>query len=75
MGPSALRIAGITKTIESLGHTVREIGTVTAGGFETTDQGETKTRFLEEIIEVALRGRHDGQRRDGRWLLPTRARR
>jgi arginase len=28
---------------------------VTAGGFETTDQGETKTRFLEEIIEVALR--------------------
>jgi arginase len=55
MGPSALRIAGITKTIESLGHTVREIGTVTAGGFETTDQGETKTRFLEEIIEVALR--------------------
>ena len=55
MGPSALRIAGITKTIESLGHTVREIGTVTEGGFETTDQGETKTRFLEEIIEVALR--------------------
>ena len=55
MGPSRLRIAGITKTIESLGHTVCEIGTVTAGGFETTDQGETKTRFLEEIIEVALR--------------------
>jgi arginase len=52
MGPSALRIAGITETIESLGYTVSEIGTVTAGGFETTDRGETKTRFLEEIVEV-----------------------
>ena len=55
MGPSALRIAGITETIESLGYTVSEIGTVTAGGFETTDQGETRTRFLEEIVEVARR--------------------
>ena len=55
MGPSALRIAGITETIESLGYTVSEIGTVTAGGFETTDRGETKTRFLEEIVEVARR--------------------
>ena len=55
MGPSALRIAGITETIESLGHTVSEIGTVTAGGFETTDRGETKTRFLDEIVEVARR--------------------
>ena len=33
MGASALRIAGITPAIESLGHVVREIGTVTAGGF------------------------------------------
>ncbi len=33
MGPSALSIAGITPAIESLGHVVREIGTVTAGGF------------------------------------------
>ena len=55
MGPSALRIAGITETIESLGHAVSEIGTVTAGGYETTDQGETKTRFLDEIVEVSLR--------------------
>jgi len=55
MGPSALRIAGITETIESLGYTVSEVGTVTAGGFETTDRGETKTRFLEEIVEVARR--------------------
>ena len=55
MGPSALRIAGITEAIESLGYTVSEIGTVTAGGFETAHQGETRTRFLEEIVEVARR--------------------
>jgi len=55
MGPSALRIAGITQTIEELGYTVRETGTVTAGGFETTDHGESKMRFLDEIVEVARR--------------------
>jgi arginase len=56
MGPSALRIAGITAQIEGLGYSVREIGTVTAGGFETTDPGvEGSTRFLDEIIGVAER--------------------
>jgi arginase len=56
MGPSALRIAGITRRVEALGHEVREIGTVTAGGFETTDPGpESRTRFLEEIGQVADR--------------------
>ena len=39
MGPSALRIAGITEAVESLGYTVREIGSVTAGAFETTPGG------------------------------------
>jgi arginase len=55
MGPSALRIAGITAAIESLGRVVKEIGTVTAGGFETTDEGEAGARFLEEIVSVAGR--------------------
>lgn len=56
MGPSALRIAGITETVEALGHTVHEVGTVMAGGFETTAQGdEPKTRFLGEIADVARR--------------------
>ena len=52
MGPSALRIAGLTETIESIGHRVHEIGTVTAGGFETTDTGESSLRFLAEILAV-----------------------
>lgn len=56
MGPSALRIAGITRRVEALGYEVREIGTVTAGGFETTDPGpESRARFLEEIGQVADR--------------------
>lgn len=55
MGPSALRIAGIHEAIEELGFTVREAGTVTAGGFETTDPGDTRTRFLDEIVDVAVR--------------------
>ena len=57
MGPSALRIAGITDTIESVGHNVLEVGTVTAGGFETTEAGGSRTRFLAEIVVVAARTR------------------
>lgn len=55
MGPSALRIAGITEEVERLGRSVNEIGTVTAGGFETTEPGESRTRFLDEIHDVAVR--------------------
>ena len=32
-----------------------EIGTVTAGGFETTEPGESHSRFLDEIVAVANR--------------------
>lgn len=54
MGPSAMRIAGLTGKIEGLGYTVREAGTVTAGGFETADPGdEPSARFLAEIVDVA----------------------
>jgi arginase len=56
MGPSALRIAGITQAVEELGYAVKEAGTVTAGGFETTDPGsESRARFLDEIAGVARR--------------------
>ncbi len=57
MGPSALRIAGITAEIEAVGHRLRELGTVTAGGFETTETGERTLRFLDEIVDVAGRTR------------------
>ncbi len=55
MGPSALRIAGITGELESIGHTVTEFGTITAGGLETTEAGESALRFLDEIEKVVAR--------------------
>jgi len=56
MGPSALRIAGLTGKVEGLGYRVHEFGTVTAGGFETADPGdEAHARFLGEIVDVASR--------------------
>ena len=55
MGPSALRIAGITEEIESIGYRVSELGTITAGGIETTDAGESGLPFLAEVASVADR--------------------
>jgi arginase len=55
MGPSAIRIAGLTPMLEGLGYDVREVGTITAAGPETTDPGETNTRFLPEITDVCKR--------------------
>ncbi len=56
MGPSALRIAGITEAVAAMGYEVEEAGTVTAGSFETADPGnESRARFLEEIAGVAER--------------------
>ncbi|MCE2455710.1 MAG: arginase [Gemmatimonadetes bacterium] len=55
MGPSALRIAGITDSIGAIGYRVVEAGSVTAGGFEVSDPGETSLRFLDEVLCVADR--------------------
>ena len=52
MGPSALRIAGITGELESIGYRIIELGTITAGGLETTEAGESALRFLDEIEKV-----------------------
>jgi arginase len=52
MGPSAIRIAGLGESLEAVGFRVREVGTVTASPPETIDEGETRTRFLDEIADV-----------------------
>lgn len=52
MGPSAMRIAGITGEIEAIGHRVVELGTITAGGIETTEAGRDGLPFLSEIVRV-----------------------
>lgn len=57
MGPSAMRIAGITGEIEAIGHRVVELGTITAGGIETTEPGRNGLPFLNEIVRVVERTR------------------
>ena len=55
MGPSAIRIAGLRKMLDDLGCEVHEAGTVTASGPETSEPGETRTRYLAEITGVCRR--------------------
>ena len=60
MGPSALRIAGLTSALEALGHEVEEVGTVYAGDPERTSPGESRGEggralYLEEILDVCRR--------------------
>lgn len=57
MGPSALRIAGLTGAVESMGYTLTEAGTVTADAFEIAASGDPRLRFLDEIAAVAERAR------------------
>jgi arginase len=54
MGPSAIRIAGLSTMLEGLGYDVREVGTINAGEPETTDPGDSRTRYLAEITDVCL---------------------
>jgi arginase family enzyme len=57
MGPSALRIAGVTEAIEALGYRLREMGTVHAPGPEGLAEGEPGAKFLDEIAQVCARSR------------------
>ncbi len=70
MGPSALRIAGIRGEIEQIGHTVAELGTITAGGLETTDSGEDALPFLHEIHQVTTRTREAVRKALGAGHMP-----
>lgn len=49
MGPSALRVAGLTPRLGRLGYTVLEGGTVTAETPETVRVGESRLRFLDAV--------------------------
>jgi arginase len=55
MGPSAIRIAGLSAMLEGMGYEIREVGTVTASGPETADPGDSRTRYLAEVSEVCKR--------------------
>ncbi len=49
MGPSALRVAGLTEKLQSLGLQVRDRGNVHVPGAELTDRGDPRARFLDQI--------------------------
>ena len=48
MGPSALRIAGITEAVAALGYEVEEAGTVTAGNAPGVNDGASAMTVLSE---------------------------
>ncbi|MCG3130162.1 MAG: Arginase [Phycisphaerae bacterium] len=55
MGPSAIRIAGVQRRLQQLGHTVRDGGDIETGVFETLDAGDPSLRFFEPVLDVNLR--------------------
>ncbi|MEL6177471.1 MAG: arginase [Myxococcota bacterium] len=52
MGPTALRIAGVTKTLENLGYPVIDTGNLHIPQREVAREGDTKLRFLDGIAEM-----------------------
>ncbi|MCH7825394.1 MAG: arginase [Acidobacteria bacterium] len=52
MGPSAVRIAGLTEQIRELGPRVRDLGDVEVPIPEILETGESKARYLSEISTV-----------------------
>ncbi len=70
MGPSAMRLAGIRREIERIGHTVSELGTIAAGRPETTAPGDGALPFLNEIHDVAGQTRAAVRKALDRGCLP-----
>lgn len=55
MGPSALRIAGLTDRLRGLGHQVVDQGNVESPLQETCDGGDPRQRYMAAIAEVCGR--------------------
>ncbi len=55
MGPSAIRVAGVSKRIDALGLTVEEMGSVVVQEPESMAPGQSNARFLEEVLDVCQR--------------------
>jgi arginase len=52
MGPSAIRIAGLSRELRSLGHQVVDEGDLDIGNMEQLDVGNTRARFLSPITQA-----------------------
>ena len=55
MGPSAIRIAGVSQGLRGLGFQVEDDGDVGVPAPESRDPGDTKARYLEPIYHVCNR--------------------
>lgn len=55
MGPSAIRLAGLTPRIEALGWKVKEMGSVFVREPEAIPQGRATARYLPEVHDVCTR--------------------
>ena len=55
MGPSAIRIAGVTKKLGELGYEVVDAGDVAVPAPESRQPGDLHARFLAEIVHVCDR--------------------
>jgi arginase len=53
MGPSAVRIAGVSERLERLGYRVADTGDVPVPIPESADPGDPKAHYLPQIAEVA----------------------
>jgi arginase len=67
MGPSAVRIAGLTQRLEGLGFVVKDHGYLPTAAPETRPSGDDRLRFGREILRtcVRLRDRVKGILRSG----------
>jgi arginase len=55
MGPSAMRVAGLEKRLEALGHQVEDGGNIRVEIVETQAAGSSNARYLAEIAETCTR--------------------
>jgi arginase len=55
MGPSAMRVAGLERRLEALGHQVTDGGNVRVEIAETQTSGSGNAHYLEEITETCTR--------------------
>ena len=55
MGPSAVRVAGLEKRLEALGHQVTDGGNIPVEIAETQNAGSANARFLNEIADTCTR--------------------
>ena len=53
MGPSAIRLAGLQERLEAIGHDVEDLGNVTAPVPESMSSGDSRARYLPEILAAS----------------------